>query len=160
MVILYHSIVDSCTCKPACDEVAYASRVDQAPWPHEAHHINFFYDVAYTVPDWERFLVYQNVADHGSYDDLSDIDLIKKNFLQLNVNMGKSGYSAVQDTQKLSIVSLVGALGGILNLWIGITFVTFIEVCDLVYQLIANRIKNRNKGNEVQPIMDNNNANM
>ena len=84
-----------------------------------------------------------------SYDDLElfNLDLVKRNFLQVNINMKEFGYNVVSTTEKMPFVNLTGALGGILNLWIGITFVTFIEVCDLVYQLIMSKVTGYKKSN-------------
>ena len=108
-------------------------------WPHESNHVNFYdNNIWLVVPDYERFEIYENITE---YSELLETDLIRRNFLQINVNMEKPGYTVVTDTQQWTFVSLAGSLGGILNLWIGITFVTFVEVCDLVYQLIAYGIK-------------------
>ena len=126
-------------CKLACKEIEYQVLSDQAVWPHESSHVNFYYHNIYLeVPDYERFDVYDNITE---YYELLETDLIRRNFLQINVNMAKPGYTVVTDTQQWTFVSLAGSLGGILNLWIGITFVTFVEVCDLVYQLIAHAIR-------------------
>ena len=107
--------------------------------PHESNQVNFYDNSIWlVVPDYERFEIYENITE---YSELLETDLIRRNFLQINVNMEKQGYTVVTDTQQWTFVSLAGSLGGILNLWIGITFVTFVEVCDLVYQLIAYGIK-------------------
>ena len=51
------------------------------------------------------------------------------------------GVTIYDEVPTVTFSALLGALGGILNLWIGITFFTFIEVIELVYNLIAIRCK-------------------
>ena len=38
----------------------------------------------------------------------------------------------------LTLASLTGTLGGVLNLWIGITFFTIIELVDLMFTLVLD----------------------
>ena len=82
------------------------------------------------IPDYERFIT-------GNYTIRSD--LIYDNFLLLNVYMEKPAYTTIKTTEQYTVTSLFGALGGVLNLWIGITFLSLVEICDLVYQLIKAR---------------------
>ena len=103
------------------------------------------------IPDDERFSAYANFT---TPEDYIESDMIKPNFLLLNVNLEDDGYTKVSNTEKFPVIPLVGSLGGILNLWIGITFVTFIEIADLLYQLIANKCKAKDKSNVIEPISE------
>ena len=128
-------------CEPACGERLYEAHVSQATWPHESYHLSF-YDtyIFHRISDWQRFVIYNNIFMNGSYEDLYDTHLIQRNFLQVNIKL-TYGMNNVKDSVKITTVSLVGNLGGILNLWIGFTFVTVVEICDLIYQVIVARTR-------------------
>lgn len=139
-------VIDDCVCEAPCEDTVYDTQVYQAPWPHVSHQISFYDSyIFHKVSDWQRFAaVYEKIYENGSYSDLYNVDLIARNFLQINVHM-KHGINMVSDTVKITPVSLVGNLGGILNLWIGFTFVTVVEICDLVYQLVMTKTKWRRR---------------
>ena len=137
------AVISDCNCEPACEEQLYDADVTQAPWPHESHHLSF-YDlyIYHRVSDWRRFSVYDNIFVNGTYEDLHKTHLIERNFLQINIRL-TYGINSIKDTVKITPVSLVGNLGGILNLWIGFTFVTVVEICDLIYQVVMTRAQRK-----------------
>ncbi len=50
------------------------------------------------------------------------------------------------------VVEMFGNLGGVLNLWIGVTFITFIEFGELIYNIIfllAYKMKTKVQGKEI-----------
>ena len=44
--------------------------------------------------------------------------------------------TVLQDKPALGMESLLGAMGGTLNLWIGISFITLIEIIDMIFNVI------------------------
>ena len=40
-----------------------------------------------------------------------------------------------RDKKKVTGSQILGAVGGTLNLWIGISFVTAVELCELIYNI-------------------------
>ena len=44
----------------------------------------------------------------------------------------------MEDIPKHSVAGLVASLGGTLNLWIGVSFITVVEIIDLIYKLIRH----------------------
>ena len=51
------------------------------------------------------------------------------------------------DVPSLTSDGLFGNLGGLFNLWIGITFFTFVEILDLLYKICSDCCKK--EGNSV-----------
>ena len=44
----------------------------------------------------------------------------------------------------------MGTWGGLLNLWIGINIVTFIEICDLLLKFCLKCVRGSRKGNQIE----------
>ncbi len=67
-------------------------------------------------------------------------DIIKDNFLLVNVQMHGKRVIEYRDKAVVSLDGLLGSIGGTLNLWIGITFVTLIELCEMCYHIGSRAI--------------------
>ena len=59
---------------------------------------------------------------------------------QVKVMFESSRLTVLEDKPALGLESLLGTIGGTLNLWIGISFVTVIEVIDMLLTLILGGI--------------------
>jgi len=58
--------------------------------------------------------------------------LISENFLQLNVVLKRNFPLVVEDKPAMTIQILMSNIGGVLSLWLGLTFMFFIEIIDLL----------------------------
>ena len=56
--------------------------------------------------------------------------------LQVKVSFQSAIVTIMEDKEAIGLESLLGALGGMLNLWIGISFVTVIEIIDVIFKII------------------------
>ena len=66
--------------------------------------------------------------------------LIVPNVFQVKVMFESSRLTVLEDKPALTMESLLGTMGGTLNLWIGISFVTIIELIDMLLTLILGGI--------------------
>ena len=69
--------------------------------------------------------------------DLRKMDYIKRNFVQLTIKMLQNTIEEINESPSLSFSSFMGSLGGLLNLWIGITFITLVELVEFLYNFIC-----------------------
>ena len=65
-------------------------------------------------------------------------NLIQSNFLQLTVTMDDI-VTIETDKAAITLEGIIGNLGGILNLWIGFTFITIMEVVDFFLTIAMDR---------------------
>ncbi len=87
-------------------------------------------------------------------------NLIKDNFLQIIVIFDSDIITSLIDKPAVTIESLIGSMGGTLNLWIGISFVTIVEVIEVIFSLCRlvvyaikeKKDKNRLNKSKVEPI--------
>ena len=68
-------------------------------------------------------------------EKISQLNLIRREFLKVNVRLDSSLTHKETDMALVSKEEFIGSLGGILNIWIGITFITLV-ICTLIYQKI------------------------
>ena len=55
---------------------------------------------------------------------------------QVKVKFQSREVIILEDKEALGLESFFGTLGGTLNLWIGVSFVTLIEIIDMVFHII------------------------
>ena len=117
------SAVSGCTCLPPCDELTIETSASSTVWPHRQYKSAMFYDLAvYEIDDWQRFVVANETDIFGVGDaDIPepDYDLLRENFLQINVKLAGVNLTVVEDRAAMTIVGIIASMGGILNLWIG-----------------------------------------
>ena len=64
---------------------------------------------------------------------LSDVKLIERNFLKINVIMDNYNPYVLTDKPAMTWETLLSAIGGCLSLWLGVTIMTFVEVAEFVF---------------------------
>ena len=81
----------------------------------------------------------QNQYDQGIKNkedvmkQIRNTDLIRRNFLQVRIGMKSLLVTKHEDKPTICFETLIGSVGGILNLWIGISFFTLLEILELLY---------------------------
>ncbi len=140
-----------CQCLEKCTDDRYDLTTYQVPWPHENFQLAFYNRYIRHADFAARFAVYEKVGQmvntnkSKAFKLLKKSDLIRRNFLQLNVILDGKETTKMVDKPAISPEALFGNVGGILNLWIGITFITVIEVIDLVLVLLAGRRQHQDR---------------
>lgn len=64
------------------------------------------------------------------------IDELKRNILAFSVFYSDLNYESLMDTKKMEYVDLIAGIGGTLGLFLGMSFLSFFEVFDLLFQLL------------------------
>ena len=65
------------------------------------------------------------------FQRLRETDLITRNFVQLNTYISDPEVRYFEDSSVYPLEQFFSQVGGTMNLWIGITFVTLVEIVDL-----------------------------
>ncbi len=133
-----------CSCPFSCKDTFYKYSLRQSPWPHLSYHLALYKDVIRNMSFADRFSDYYEplleMWNAGNisfiYPALKETDLISRNFIQVHVKMDSDLLVKYVEKEALSWESFVGSLGGLLNLWTGVSFFAFVEVVELVYRLV------------------------
>ena len=76
---------------------------------------------------------------------LENTDFIQPNFAKIRVvSSTMNTVTEYHDVPAVTFESFVGSLGGILNLWVGLSFITVIEIVELILNLFSNSEKMKN----------------
>ncbi len=138
-------LMDSdCLCPLSCKEILYRYTMAQSPWPHLSYHLPLYTKVIRNMSFVDHFSeYYEPLADLEYTDDefliypeLRKTDLISRNFIQVHVKMEANLLVKYVEKEALSLESFIGGIGGLLNLWTGISFFVILEIFELVYKLV------------------------
>ena len=129
----------------------YEHDITQTTWPHESHQLAFWNEHIRGTAAERHFETYRLLYEYWDlygddetiYDELRNLDLISRNYLQLNFMFEEKAVTHLDETPSVSIENMLANIGGLMNLWAGITFYTLFELFELAYYLLRNRIANR-----------------
>ena len=148
-------------CKSQCEEMDYDMTVTTAPWPHISSHLAFFLSFADDplFSSRSEFDIYHMILDQFFANDndteiirmLESVNLIEKNFLQVNIFF--EGYTSLilKDVPSLTADKMMGLIGGGLSLWLGVTIMTLIEVVEFVFTLFDIYFNKKKVSTQNQP---------
>ncbi len=130
-----------CDCLYLCEEHRYPFTVFQSSWPHPSHQLAFYKTYIMEKPFEHHFGVYSEIDEIMQENEtlafarLRQTDLIQKNFLQVTVSMRNPLVTHLVDKPIMTMETVLAGLGGTLNLWIGISFITIVEILDLLIKI-------------------------
>ena len=106
-------------CPLECEYVTYITSVSTSVYPSSSYADGI---IKYMI---QARLNKQNVS---LYD-------IRNNMLAINVYYSKLNYKSYQESAKTEMVDLVSNIGGTIGLFLGVSFLSFIEIIDLFFHL-------------------------
>jgi len=110
-------------------------------WPGSASTLAFYSEYIQPFPQvyGNKFGAYGelqkrvgNMTPHDSVAQIKSINLIPKNFIQLNIAFLTQNYQVNADMAAVGWETLFSNLGGALNLWMGITILFAAEVIEFL----------------------------
>ena len=130
-------------CPDPCIDVSFTQYTSAATWPHESTHLAFYRKYLASQPFAEHFSEYERIARvmrqdrRQGFKELRKTDLIRRNFLKITCILIRDKVFVLKDIPLTDFMSIFGSACGILNLWVGISFVTLVEVIDLGFRVIS-----------------------
>ena len=163
------SIIDAWTCVKPCS--ASCLQVNQdfthsfAKWPTTRQKLPFYErfiantSLAATFHEYERILLLSDEhIDNATtleavMDFVANEKLIESNFLQIVITSVQPTVIKMSDVEQMTFVSFMCQLGGVLNLYAGITMVVLVEVIELLIRIIKpEKCKSAADNNTVKPV--------
>ena len=125
-------------------------QLSQTAWPAQTIHDNF-YDLYIANRSYERYYrtLFDNKKSSRQRKDL--YDKVTKHFLVVQIYIESNAAVQVQDRPRHTTTSIMSQLGGILNLWAGITVVVAIELIEFCYEVVTDKFTRRSQADKGVP---------
>ncbi|ELT94929.1 hypothetical protein CAPTEDRAFT_192207 [Capitella teleta] len=141
------------TCLPECSEMRDHSIISQSQWPQVKSHLPLYKDVIAHQPYGSQYHAYAKILEDynltkdvgATMNEVSKLKLIENNFLKFTVLTSGSSVNSVTDEPSMTVFTLMSQLGGILNLYTGITALLLIESIELLYNILSNAMSTKSK---------------
>lgn len=101
----------------------------------------------------------KNSSDYP-FDPNASFAEIRNNLARVEVYYDKLSYTSINQAPSMTLISLISLTGGLLGLFLGMSFLSFVEIFDLIMSLLtarkkpptvkANRIADTNANNTVK----------
>ncbi|ESO02513.1 hypothetical protein HELRODRAFT_161791 [Helobdella robusta] len=148
-------------CKVPCKEVYYDYRSLYADWPDVTQHLSVYRSYVRNTTsrmvnaslfeaydELDSQVVKGSMDEKHAIDKLKQLDLIKNNFLQINIVFESDKPYIVKDEATMTSITMLSSVGGSLSLWLGITIMTLAEVAEFIFNLIVLSVGRKK---EIQP---------
>jgi hypothetical protein len=101
--------------------------------PLECDSIDYQYSVSSVDMDIEQFLQYS--LQSNGINLLDFLDNKYENFMFLKIYHNKASYTSINEIPKIEIVDLIANIGGNLGLFLGVSFLSFAEIFELIFEV-------------------------
>jgi hypothetical protein len=126
--------------------------------PLECYSINYQITTSFTsYPTYNyalNYLIKNPIIRSKFQNETLTFDLIKQSVLQLNVYYDKLAYTQISKDAKFELVDLVSGIGGLLGLFLGMSFLSFAEFIEIILESVVIVLK-KSKNNKTQVFFEN-----
>ena len=142
------------TCTEPCHSIDFKATVQQSKWPHASYQLQFYDRVIKKRMSSDmvgKFIEYKIISElmktnvSEAKKRLLEAELIEQNFMEVIVQRSNSFVTLTTEHPAITGNILFGTVGGLFNLWIGISFVTVFELMDMAYRMLKRRLKKKNE---------------
>ena len=137
------SIWISCfkTCQIRCITVRYTTDSTYSKWPLPGQYDSFYDQIISTrlfAKTFDHMFMRNNTM--GQIQSIKG-KIIANYFVHIEFNLNFNKYLQYEEVPKYTVFSLIGTLGGGLNLWSGITVLVFIEMAETLIKILRTLYK-------------------
>lgn len=113
-------------CPLECESTTYRLTTSQAEYPSRA----------YANALVENSRVREKYAKNASQ---LNYELLKRSMVQISVFYKDLGYEQYEEFAKTELIDLVSNIGGTLGLFLGMSFLSFVEIFDIILQICFSK---------------------
>ncbi|XP_072167275.1 epithelial sodium channel subunit alpha-like [Diadema setosum] len=127
----------TCSCPSPCRETKYLKTISAMGWPSERY---------------EEHLASRLPAGSAAARLFNSSSLARKNFIRVKIYYEELNYERVEQIPVYTVTSLLGSVGGLMGLYIGMSFISVFEVMFLIMRVGKIVLKKVCCPNTVHPI--------
>ncbi|XP_071964199.1 acid-sensing ion channel 2-like [Antedon mediterranea] len=116
---------DGCPCEQPCRTISYNSDISMSYWPSKNYKENLKQSLFNFSKPLRRVLE----------DDCKDSESIRQNLLALDIYYQDLNFEIIKQSYTYTSIDLVGAVGGLVGLWLGLSILTVFEAVELCLNL-------------------------
>ena len=134
-------------CNPPCDEDEYSQLSTMTKWPN-VNQLSEFYNafIKGNSDLTRRYRPVKKSLDCNKHDIRNKhclsmteaYDLISNNFLEVSYHLSDHRFLRLRDMPKTYLADICSKIGGIFNLWSGLTVIVLLELGEMLYRIIKN----------------------
>ena len=134
----------SVLCQEKCQQISFHMHKSLLSWLtlQETHSFYMTYIRNKSFEHWFD----GNISNFNGNEQKRLYDLIKDNFARVHIKFNLKEIIVYKEVPQFSFTSFIGQLGGILNLYSGVSFVIIIEVADFIMSIFCKCFKSRKIG--------------
>ena len=146
-------------CAHMCKGVFYEVKQSQQVWLRDAFALPFFkkyikgrsYENHFKILDDIVSQIGDEVEVNSTLmDRISSVKSLRQNFVKVKVKIRSMLVKKQEETPLVGIGTVVGSIGGILNLWLGVSFITLVEIIEVLIKYINRCFKSdRDSGRDL-----------
>lgn len=148
-------------CPYKCHQVSVSTSSYLLKWPRASYQLdlykNFIHNKSYGVYFREYYDIIEKleagtINSSQAIREVRHLRILEDNFVKFTISANQETVSVVEDAPKLSPTELLSQIGGILNLYSGITTVLLIELIEVVVNWIGSLINMYQRTTTVVPL--------
>jgi hypothetical protein len=117
-------------CPKECESVTYSKSLSMKSFPTRS-----FADL---FKNYSKIISQFPVGTNITYE------LIKENFLIVRVYYSKLAYTEITESEKISPFNFLSILGGNASLFLGISLLSFVEILEVIFEIISVIFQSKN----------------
>ena len=136
---------EACDCRLPCEQIEYQTQVTYQTWPQS----------------WELQILRPILSDvTGIHEKDIDVHMLRKHLLQVSIYFSDIIETVITEEVAYGIEKVISDFGGQMGMFMGASFLSFIEIIVIIYDIAKGRIKrNISPTNEHIKSTDNDNEN-
>ena len=115
-----------------CDSISYELSTSFSLFPSDSYGN---YLLNNSIRNSKTESISQNVIKNLKAKNLSLEEYIQKSLISLNLFYEEFKYTSINEVPKFTLIDLIANLGGIMGLFLGMSFLSFGEVIVIVFEL-------------------------
>ena len=148
-------------CHSPCKEFRYHKRSFSAHWPRNNQLMPFYHNYIKGSSNEHKFSIFEKIDQlflDGNITEgnrmLQDTSLIKDNFAKVSVYLSSLDVVVTEDHVAVAFFDLLAKIGGILNLYSGISCIIIVEIIDFLYNILWQYGKTKPTSNSIVTVLN------
>ena len=129
------------TCKISCTKLEYFIELTQLRWLQKPQILNYYSIFKDRVYYARKLKIYEELEKRNKNNfsamlrELLNVETFEKNFLQVDVIRANFDVIRYKENEEYTLTTFLSQIGGICSIFLGFTFVTVLEFCELCYRI-------------------------